>query len=722
MTAIPEAHYLESIRSGNSQAAMVMASALMLALALAALLAAMVTEPILRISRATMAMARGDLAQRLPGSRLEELGGLSRSFNHMARQLQKSFDDISAMGKELAAREKSLETSESRFRSLFSGVPIGLFRTSYDGRFLDLNPAGIDLLGLHGVQKLEEVNVRDLYVDPNDRKSLQDALAVDEKQPHGTEILMKRWDDQRQIYIKIIARAVIDNERGTVAWYEGSLEDITARKRAEMELIGHRDHLENLVAERTRELSQAVDLAEAANRAKSIFLSNMSHEIRTPMNAILGYTQLMQRAPELPTDLKKYAGIIDRSGDHLLALINDVLEMSKIEAGRVSLEIGLCNVRDLLREVEAMLKHRTEGKGLTLRFDSDAGIPVSLQADTTKLRQILINIIGNAIKFTDHGGIVVRSAAMHEDENGIAMAIDIVDTGPGIASSDIDKVFGAFEQTAFGRDKGGTGLGMTISRQYARLMGGDLTISSEVGTGTTAHFTFTARRSGEDVESLHGHGRIAGLAADSAMPRILVVDDVASNRDILQVMLKSAGLTQLHEAADGATALVIAHEWQPDVILMDCRMPGMDGVQTVRMIRKLPQGADMRIVMVTASAFEEDRRQAIGAGADGYLGKPYREVEIFEEIRRVFPALAYRYDNVTPPEGGPYQADIAQLDRALVLELLDLIECGDIVRFEQAIAGHLKDRNPALHAHLRELGENFDYAGIVAILAPEAEH
>jgi CheY-like chemotaxis protein len=450
----------------------------------------------------------------------------------------------------------------------------------------------------------------------------------------------------------------------------------------------------------------------------------MSHEIRTPMNAILGYTQLMQRLPELNGKLKNYTTIIARSGDHLLALINAILEMSKIEAGGVTLQTEDINLRALMKDIESMLKMRALEKGLTLAFDIRPRIPTVMHTDATKLRQVLVNIIGNAIKFTDQGGISIRSTVQSNDAQTVVVGIEIADTGSGIAEHEKSKVFDPFEQTESGHRKGGTGLGMVISREYARMMGGDLTFDSTLGKGTTFHFTFTAQRRQDMVSETAAvtAKSILDLAPGSAQPKILIVDDVDSNREILRLMMEGVGFTEIKEVEDGKKVQAMVKLWQPDIVLMDRRMPGMDGLQATRAIRELPEAQNTQVIMVTASAFEEDRQLAMASGADGFVSKPFRETEMLYELQRVFPAIVYRCEDkesvgipaVTYNDN--WRNDMADIDAGLANELIDLIECGNVVRFEQVIVERLSGSAPLLCRHLKTLAEQFDYKNILSVL------
>jgi signal transduction histidine kinase/FixJ family two-component response regulator len=497
--------------------------------------------------------------------------------------------------------------------------------------------------------------------------------------------------------------------------------EVVARQHNEAELLRYQNQLEELVTERTAAMTAALAQADAANRTKGEFLSNMSHEIRTPMNAIIGYTQLMRRLPELPPQLRTYIETIDSSGEHLLAVINDVLEMSKIEAGRMTVQSVPCELAELIEEVVTMLRVRAHEKGLRLDCDIAPRLRPPMLSDPTKLRQVLVNVIGNAVKFTDRGTIAVNAVVADDSAEAILVRIEIADTGPGIAHADIATIFEAFEQSDEGRNKGGTGLGMTISRQYARMMQGDLQIDSEIGVGTTVCFTFTGIPCAGGVgSSTLPAPRVAGVAAGSPQPKILIVDDIASNRDVVHQLLASVGLVSLSEAGGGEEAVRIVRAWKPDIVLLDRRMPGMDGFEATRAIKAMDQQPQAKVVMVTASAFDEDRQLAIAAGADGFLSKPCQERQLLAEIARLFPALVFDYEQpvTASADTHDYQVDVAALPSSLVNQLTDFIICGEVMEFEQLLRAQVLPANPALHRHLEKLAQQYAYRDILRILAP----
>ncbi|MBL8149272.1 MAG: response regulator, partial [Blastocatellia bacterium] len=408
-----------------------------------------------------------------------------------------------------------------------------------------------------------------------------------------------------------------------------------------------------------------------ASRAKSIFLASMSHELRTPLNAVLGFVQLMERAPDRTADDQAYLSIINRSGEHLLSLINDVLSVSKIEAGQLTLNQQPFDIHRLLNWVEEIFAYRADEKGLKLCFEISSNLPRYVLGDEGKLRQILINLLGNAIKFTERGGIVLKV----DWQTGQAK-FEIEDTGYGIAEDEIGKLFEAFVQTSSGqRAKEGTGLGLVISQNFVNLMGGDIRVKSRLGEGTLFSFDINLPQA-ESIDEQVKKPKVVGLVSRQKEFRILVADDIIENRKILVSMLSSVGFT-VSEAVNGREAVEIWAKWHPDLIWMDVRMPEIDGITATRIIRSfedgkaIPEYKDMLanyknrgprvcIIALTASIFHHDRDSMASAGCDDYVPKPYHEETIFKKMEEHL-GVRYVYEKIDEVEKFEKKSRLAEL-------------------------------------------------------------
>ncbi|HEY9783693.1 MAG TPA: ATP-binding protein [Leptolyngbyaceae cyanobacterium] len=411
-----------------------------------------------------------------------------------------------------------------------------------------------------------------------------------------------------------------------------------------------RKQLENY----SHKLEQKAQEAEAANLAKSEFLANMSHELRTPLNAILGFSQLMSRDRSLNSAQLENLETINRSGEHLLTLINDVLSMAKIEAGRTMLNENSFDLYDLLDSLEEMLRLKAEAKGLQLIFERSPEVPQCVRADESKLRQVLINLLGNAIKFTQAGGAVLRvrtkqnnQEASHLPPTTHILHFEVEDTGPGITPAELGRLFKPFVQTKAGRKSHeGTGLGLTISQQFVRLMGGEIAVTTTLGRGTIFSFEIPVSPAAVvEVQPRQHYRRVIGLAPDQPKYRILVVEDKWENRQLLVKLLASVGF-EVREAENGQEGVAIWETWQPQLIWMDMRMPVMDGYEATRQIKAHLKGHATIIIALTASAFDEERAVVLSAGCNDFVRKPLREEVIWEKMTQYL-GVHYVYEEST---------------------------------------------------------------------------
>jgi len=455
----------------------------------------------------------------------------------------------------------------------------------------------------------------------------------------------------------------------------------------------------------------------------------MSHELRTPLNAILGFAELMTRDRTLTQEQRENLETIGRSGEHLLALINDVLNLAKIESGRVDLQPEDFDLHRMLLGVEEMFCMHAEEKGLTLTFERHPDVPQYIHADQNKLRQVLINLLGNAIKFTQVGGIVVRVArgAMKGGGAGdgqpapVSMLFEVKDTGPGIAPEEIDHLFEAFVQTQSGRQsREGTGLGLPISRRFVQLMGGELTASSEIGCGTT--FRFEIQVGAVDSFTLQPEQaarRVIGLEPGQPLYRILVADDKDANRLLMLRLLGPLGF-ELREASNGQEAIEIWEEWSPHLIWMDMRMPVLDGYEATQHIKGTTKGQATAIIALTASVLDEERTIILSAGCDDFVRKPFREAEIFEAMHRHL-GLRYVYDEPeTSAEEGIDQEvltpkALASLGARLLEELRQAIINLDMDLILDLVS-QVHPENPALADAITNLAHNYEYARLSRLI------
>ncbi|MES9993485.1 MAG: response regulator [Candidatus Thiodiazotropha sp.] len=492
------------------------------------------------------------------------------------------------------------------------------------------------------------------------------------------------------------------------------------RIRAEKDLARYHNQLEETVKQRTEELIQSRDAAENANKAKSVFLANMSHELRTPLNAILGFSSIVRKDPQLPEKQRQNLDIINRSGEHLLTLINDVLEMAKIEAGGVSLSNVAFDLGDMVLDVTDMMQMRAKEKGLQLSIDQSSKFPRYIVGDEHRLRQVLINLIGNAIKYTERGRVDVRLGTKQNDRYDLL--IEVEDSGPGIAPQDQPLIFKPFVQLGKNGVSKGTGLGLTITRQYVQMMGGNIHLESTLGKGSLFRIDLPLTEATEKEiykTKQVRTGNVVGLAPGQEQKRILIVEDQADNQALLSYLMESVGL-QIMVAENGKKGVELFQSWQPHLILMDRLMPVMDGEEATLRIRQLPQGQAVKIVAVTASAFKEQRKQMLEAGMDDVVGKPYRADEIYACLSKQLD-LKFQYEELEEfrDQAETLTAEMLSIvPEALRNELHNALVSLESDRIDQAIR-QVGEHDQVLQRTLISLVERYNYPAILQALKRE---
>lgn len=482
--------------------------------------------------------------------------------------------------------------------------------------------------------------------------------------------------------------------------------------------------LEAQVAERTRELEVAKEAAERANRAKSTFLATMSHELRTPLNAILGFSALVRDHPTVPEEQRKQLEIVNRSGEHLLGLIDDVLDTAKIEAGRMLLDERRIDVIQLVRDTIDMMRARAADKGLELILDSSPMVPRFIRSDAGKLRQVLINLLGNALKFTERGSVAVRldvqrmdTTTIHDSRRAV-LILEVEDTGVGIPPEDQMRIFDVFVQAGNTSTPKGTGLGLSITQKFVQLMGGTICVRSAPGQGSLFSVELPVKLEEEsEMTSNSGHGQVVGLAPGQPDYRILIVEDKKENWLLLQRLLLDSGF-QVEVAEEGVQGIEMFRTWRPHLIWMDIRLPRMGGVEAARQIRGLEGGREVKIVALSASALTHEREDVLSAGLDDFLHKPYRREEIFDCVARHL-GVQYEYRQVQPErpsDAGPALRDgLMTLPGELRKELADAVIRLDSERIKRVI-GRVAEHDRRLGEVLSRAAEQLAYTPIFKAL------
>jgi signal transduction histidine kinase/DNA-binding NarL/FixJ family response regulator len=479
------------------------------------------------------------------------------------------------------------------------------------------------------------------------------------------------------------------------------------------------------LVESNNSLELAKQTADAANKSKSIFLANMGHEIRTPMNAILGYGNLLRRDAELSTNQQDKVDIIVNSGENLLALINEILEMSKLEAGEITVNVKHFDLHNLLNDIEKMIRLRAVAKRLQLDVLRSEEVPRFVMTDENKLRLMLTNLLGNAVKYTEEGGIVMRIETTRVlGSESLRLRVEVEDSGSGIEAEEIKKIFGHFEKTTSGlRSGSGTGLGLALSREYSHLLGGDITVISELGRGSVFHLELDIEKGEEEqVLRMLPQRCVIGMKSTQPAVRVLVVDDTVLNRSLLKTILERIGF-QVREAINGEEAVALYKEWLPQVVLMDVVMPVMDGLEATRQIKSAPQGEDVTIIVLSASAFDDTLEKTLDAGAATYLRKPIKEEELLAVIGE-HAGIEYIYQEddkevpVTKPKVTLTRESLSGLPANLLAQMREATANGYLRQLEELV-DQVAAKDAQLALTLRELAANFDYDALAELFSSE---
>jgi signal transduction histidine kinase/DNA-binding response OmpR family regulator len=693
MVVVSESDFMEQINANTRNTILLCLGAFGLATLLGIYTARRISKPLLRLADAAQSISEGNLDQTVAVGGTKELNLLAQVFNQMVRQLRESWSALERTNEELEDRveqrtteiadknvqlqqeirerqkvEAALKASETELRLMFAAMTDTVVVFDAQGRYLKYiqtqsssEQPNIDRVGKTVFDVLPETVARSVF------EAIQQALQ-----------LRNHLKDTKQVRKNIFVEYCLSVEHREM-WFLASVSplsdqavlwvarDITKLKQTEIAL------------------KQAKESADAANVAKSQFLSNMSHELRTPLNIILGFTQLLLRNSSFDARQRDYLDTINRSGEDLLTLINDVLEMSKIEAGRVTVNNISFDLYELLDRLQQMFMLKARSKGLQLIFMRSPEVPQYICADESKLRQVLVNLIGNAIKFTQTGSVTVsvQPEPGQSEDQSLSLQFSVADTGCGIASKDFGRLFEPFVQTASGYQvQEGTGLGLPISQRFARLMGGDLSVESTLGQGST--FTFNIRTSAvvsDQVPKPTPSREVIGLEPGQPTYRILITEDKRENRRLLVELLEPLGF-EVREAEDGQSAIEIWRSWSPDLIWMDIRMPVMNGFEATQAIKSVAGDHPPVIIALTGSAFEEDRLKAIAVGFDDFVRKPMRMSTIFEKMAGHL-GVRYLYADQQGDPSSSEQKELA-LFTALTAEDLSVMSQDWISQLHQA--------------------------------------
>ena len=715
VVVVPEADFMERINHNTQGIIIFSIMALIGAIILSILTARWMTKPLIKLSQSVENFAQGNWEKPIIIERTDEVGKLAQSVANMAKQLQKYLTE--------------LQTNEANLKQFLDAIPLGVVIHDKTGKIFYFNQVAAQLSNSNFFDSSNQDNISETY---HIYRAGTEELYPQEQLPairslHGETVKVDDMElhiDNKIIPLEVISTPII-NDQGEIEYAIAIFSDITERRQTEKTLSNYHQNLERNIRERTIELQQAKEKAEVANYAKSAFITNISHELRTPLNAILGLARLMIKSPNLTEENRDNLEVINNSGEELLSIINQILYLTKSEAEFNIFNWENINIYNFAKDLEKMFNFNAKNQDLELFFIWNENLPKYIRTDGVKLRQILINLLNNAIKFTKKGGVYVEIKSENinreTNDNQVNMTFIVTDTGVGIAEEEIPQLFQVFSKTASGKtNQKGTGLGLVISRKLVQLMGGDITVKSQVGMGTTFSFTIPVTIvNSEEVETPFNHLPIKGIAPNQPSYKILIVDDKYDNRKLLTKILKPLKLP-LAEASNEQEAIALYATWQPHVIFIDLQMLILDDYTTTKQIKNSKLGNDQPIIIAISSGILEEEKAAIlNLGCDDFIRQPLQEKEIFKSLQTHL-GLNFIYEEnpsetKSIPPDNLTAADLAILPKNLLSKLHYSVQTGDIMTMLQLL-DEIYPEHETLANALGCLIEKYEYNKLLDLL------